>query len=412
MLRSLNRRGYETPTPIQAATIPLIIQGEDVVAQARTGTGKTAAFGIPLVEGRKGDSLQALVLAPTRELANQITEELNLLGNGTPFRAFAAYGGVGFGKQTEALTARTNRVTCLVACPGRLLDMIDRGMVDLRGVRTVILDEADRMLDMGFIRDIEKIFRHLPKERQTALFSATLPEEIKKLCTKYLSSPEWVKTENGPLSTPLAEQFQIKVPQDKLPHLLTLLALEKPERAVVFTRTKHGAKRLGKKLQAAGYQADALHGNLSQTARDRVMQQFRDGEVKILVATDVAARGIDVAELTHVIQVDVPTVAEDYMHRTGRTGRAGREGRAFLFVGPEEEREAKAIERLAGVPIRPFDLGPLVKVPQTVANAGPAARAYEFLPASKAGMGSRGARHNGPRGCPCRPWRRAGTRRR
>ncbi len=402
ILKTLAGRGFTEPTPIQASTIPLLLQGEDVVGQARTGTGKTAAFGLPLVvdaelhsTGARRQDIQALILAPTRELANQITEELNSFGEGTRFRAFPAYGGVGFGRQTEAL--RRGNVTCLVACPGRLLDLLQQGLVDLGKVRTVVLDEADRMLDMGFVRDIDRIFTYLPKDRQTALFSATLPQEIKKLCSRYLQNPEWIRTEAGPLATPLAEQFRVDTDVNKLAPLLTLLQSEKPDRAVIFTRTKHGAKRLGKKLAQAGYSADALHGNLSQSARDRVMASFRTGELGILVATDVAARGIDVAELSHVIQYDVPNVAEDYVHRTGRTGRAGKEGRAFIFVSAPEVRDFHAIERIAGMPITPFSLGPLVDVPVAVENAGPPARAYELEGGGRGGQrgGGRGGGYRG-----------------
>ncbi len=392
MLETIRGRGFTTPTPIQAATIPLLLQGEDVVGQARTGTGKTAAFGIPIVESLSGRTIQSLVLAPTRELANQIVEELNALGKGHDFHAIAAFGGIGYGKQTSDLR---RGATCLVACPGRLIDLVDRRLVDLSKIKFVVVDEADRMLDMGFVRDIDRIFRGLPEQRQTALFSATIPNEIKDLCNRYLHHPEWVRTEPGALATPLAAQFRVNVGGDKLAPLLTLLAKETPTSAVVFTRTKHGAKRLGKKLEKAGYSADALHGNLSQNARDRVMQSFRDGKIAILVATDVAARGIDVASLSHVIQFDVPTVAEDYVHRTGRTGRAGKEGRAFIFVTREDVAEFRAIERVAGVPIDEFDVGPYVEVPESVANAGPPARAYETNPHAR---GRGGGRSNGGRG--------------
>ncbi|HVL47006.1 MAG TPA: DEAD/DEAH box helicase [Candidatus Thermoplasmatota archaeon] len=398
-LKALAERGFVNPTPIQNAAIPLLLQGEDVIGQARTGTGKTAAFGIPLVEAleaRRG--VQSLVLAPTRELANQIVEELNLLGKGTPFRAVAIYGGVGFGAQEAAVGPRGN-ATCVVACPGRLLDLLERRTISLANVRHVVLDEADRMLDMGFIHDIDRIFKHLPKERQTALFSATLPAEIRKLAEKYLRAPETVKAEEGPLATPLTEQYRVDIRGDGLAPLLTILERERPERAVVFTRTKHTAKRIAAKLQAARLKADALQGNLSQSARDRVMAGFRSGSVHILVATDVASRGIDVAELTHVIQYDMPTTADDYVHRTGRTGRAGRPGRAFLLVPPGGDGEVRAIERLSGIPMQRYDPGPLVVVPAHVANAGPAARGYESQAAGgRGGHAQRGRGGGGGRG--------------
>ncbi|HET6404810.1 MAG TPA: DEAD/DEAH box helicase [Candidatus Thermoplasmatota archaeon] len=366
-LKALAKKKFETPTPIQTLAIPILMQGDDLVGQAQTGTGKTAAFGLPIIEDTKNvRGIQTLVLAPTRELANQIVEELNWMGAGTSFKAHAVYGGVGFGNQITAL--RRGDITCLVACPGRLLDLLQRGDVHLGGVRHVVLDEADRMLDMGFIRDIDRIFGYLPRQRQTMLFSATMPPEIQKLAQRYLHKPEFVRAETGPTATELTDQFRIEVRGDKFAHLLAVMEKEKPQMSVIFTRTKHGAKRLAKKLNASGYKADALQGNLSQNARDRVMAQFRDGQLDHLVATDVAARGLDVKGITHVVNFDFPMVNEDYVHRIGRTGRNGERGRAFLFVEPGEEKDAKAVERIAGVRIEAYDVGKLPQVPQAAAQ--------------------------------------------
>jgi superfamily II DNA/RNA helicase len=389
-LRALTKKGFETPTPIQELAIPILMQGGDLIGQAQTGTGKTAAFGLPIIEDtRNTRGIQTLILAPTRELANQIVEEMNWMGAGTTFKAYPVYGGVGFGNQINAL--RRGDITCLVACPGRLLDLLQRRDVHLGGVRHVVLDEADRMLDMGFIRDIEKIFAHIPRERQTMLFSATMPPEIQRLAQRYLHSPESVRAESGPTATELTDQYRVFVRGDKFAHLLALMEKEKPAMSVIFTRTKHGAKRLAKKLNAVGYKADALQGNLSQSARDRVVAQFKDGGLDHLVATDVAARGLDIKGISHVINFDFPMVNEDYVHRIGRTGRNGERGRAFLFVEPGEERDAKTVERIAGVPIEDFDVGPLPRVPEAAAqhvDNGP--------PRGGGGYRNGGGHHRGP----------------
>ncbi|MEA3199836.1 MAG: ATP-dependent helicase RhlE [Thermoplasmata archaeon] len=397
-LAALAKKGYKTPTPIQTLAIPIVMQGEDLIAQAQTGTGKTAAFGLPLVEDTRPRVLQTLILAPTRELANQIVEELTWMGANTPFKAYPVYGGVGFGNQINAL--RRGDITCLVACPGRLLDLLQRGDVRLDHVRHVILDEADRMLDMGFIRDIEKIFKFLPRERQTMLFSATMPPEVRKLAERYLNRPEFVRAESGPTATELTDQFEIRVQGDKFPVLLALMKKEDPVASVIFTKTKHGAKRLARRLAAVGYNTDALQGNLSQNARDRVMAAFRDGKLDHLVATDVAARGLDVSGISHVINYDFPMVNEDYVHRIGRTGRAGKRGRAFLFVDREEERDARAVERISGVRLEPYDVGPLPVVPPE-ASAGamkPQLGYSRGQPQQRQGGGQGQPRHHKPAG--------------
>ncbi len=404
-LTAISRMGFTDPTPVQSEAIPPGLEGRDVVAQARTGTGKTAAFGIPLVENARGEGankrhqrgggIEHLVLAPTRELANQITEELNQLAHGSKLRACAIYGGVGYKKQRDAVGPH-GHATCVVACPGRLLDLLEKGWIDLSGLRAVVFDEADRMLDMGFIHDIRKIFKHIPNQRQTFLFSATLPDGVEHLARDYLNNPVSIQTSKGPTATPLTEQFEIQVHGEGLPHLITLLEREDPERALVFAKTKHTTKRIAAKLEAAGYNATPLQGNMSQSKRDRAMADLRSGKVRFLVATDVAARGIDVDELTHVIQFDMPDQPEDHVHRTGRTGRAGKDGRAFLFVPPNARKTVQAIERKSGVKLERYDLGELVDVPHHVANAGPKPRRYETITAGGQG-GRSGGRRRGRR---------------
>ncbi len=387
-LSALEAMGFDQPTDIQVEAIPHLLAGRDLVAQARTGTGKTAAFGIPVVDGTRGKGIQTLVMAPTRELANQVTKELNAIGKGSAFKAQAIYGGVGYGRQKAALRG-DNGVTCIVACPGRLLDLLDSMNPDLSQLNTVILDEADRMLDMGFIHDIRKILAHLPKKRQMILTSATMPQGIREIAKRYQNDAITVQASQGPLATPLTEQFYVPIQGNGLAPLLTLLDKEEPERTVVFTETKHTAKRMAAKLSASGYRAKALQGNMSQSKRDKAMAAFRDGKTNVLVATDVAARGIDVEELTHVIQFDTPQRPEDHVHRTGRTGRAGRNGRAFLLAQPQQKSYVRKIEKHAGITLEHYDLGPLVQVPNHVAKAGPKPRNYESVAAGGRGKKNR-----------------------
>ncbi len=385
-LSAIDTMGFETPTPVQQEAIPRILDGQDVAAQARTGTGKTAAFGIPLAEKATPGPVRTLVLAPTRELANQIKDELNRIGHGSPLSAFAVYGGVGYGKQRHELGPNGN-TTCVVACPGRLLDLLRNDQADLSHVDTVVFDEADRMLDMGFVNDIEKILRHVPDKRQTLLFSATMPDEVHRLSKKYMTNPQRVEVDEGPTAQPLNTQYKIPVRGQGMPYLLKLLEQEDPERTLVFAKTKHTVKRLAAKLNAAGYDAGTLQGNMSQNQRDRAMNDLRKGKVKVMVATDVAARGLDVDDLTHVIQFDMPTKIEDHVHRTGRTGRAGAKGRAFLFVPPNAKGKASKIEQHAGVSFEGYDLGTLPTVPENVRHSGPKARRYETITAG--GQGTR-----------------------
>jgi ATP-dependent RNA helicase RhlE len=337
---------YTTPTPIQAKAIPLVMQGHDIVGLAHTGTGKTAAFVLPILHrlmqgGRK--RVRALVIAPTRELAEQIHEEIGRLGRQTGLKSVTVYGGVGFNPQVAKLKRGAEIV---VACPGRLLDHINQGTIDLSYLEVLVLDESDRMLDMGFLPDIRKIIRHVPAKRQTLLFSATMPDDILHLTHEVLRAPIKVQVNTtGPPSS--VSHMLYPVDQHlKTPLLLELLRHTDTESVLIFTRTKHRAKRLGEQLERAGYRAASLQGNLSQARRQAVMNGFRNGTFQILVATDVAARGIDVIQISHVINYDMPDTADAYTHRIGRTGRNARTGDAFTFITSEDEDMVRSIERV------------------------------------------------------------------
>ena len=337
---------YITPTPIQAQSIPLVMQGHDIVGLAQTGTGKTAAFVLPILHrlmqgGRK--HLRALVMAPTRELAEQIHAAIGALGRRTGLKSVTLYGGVGFNPQVDKLKRGAEIV---VACPGRLLDHISHGTVDLSHLEVLVLDESDRMLDMGFLPDIRKIIKHLPAKRQTLLFSATMPADILHLTQEVLQAPVTVQVnEGGPASSVSHLLYPVKQ------HLKTALLLEllrhtDTASVLIFTRTKHRAKRVGEQLEKAGYQAASLQGNLSQARRQAVMNGFRNGTFQILVATDVAARGIDVTQISHVINYDMPDTTDAYTHRIGRTGRNAKTGDAFTFITSEDEDMVRSIERV------------------------------------------------------------------
>lgn len=337
---------YITPTPIQAKAIPLIMQGHDIVGLAHTGTGKTAAFVLPILHrlmqaGRR--RVRALVIAPTRELAEQIHEEFGRLGRRTGLKSVTIYGGVGFNPQVDKLKRGAEIV---VACPGRLLDHINQGTIDLSSLEVLVLDESDRMFDMGFLPDIRKIIRHVPAKRQTLLFSATMPEDILRLTHEILQAPIKVQVNvTGPPSS--VSHMLYPVDQHlKTPLLLELLRHTDTESVLIFTRTKHRAKRLGEQLEKAGYRAASLQGNLSQARRQGVMNGFRNGTFQILVATDVAARGIDVTQISHVINYDMPDTADAYTHRIGRTGRFDKTGDAFTFITSEDEAMVRSIERV------------------------------------------------------------------
>ncbi|MHC4411026.1 MAG: DEAD/DEAH box helicase [Planctomycetota bacterium] len=342
------KAGYETPTPIQIKAIPDVLKGRDLLGCAQTGTGKTAAFALPILHHLAGRrrSLRALVLAPTRELAAQIGDSFGKYGRGTGLRHHVIFGGVGKRPQIKALRAGLD---ILVATPGRLLDLMGDGEVDLSRVDHFVLDEADRMLDMGFIHDVRRIVREVPRERQTLLFSATMPDEIRALSRKILRDPVFVAVD--PVSStvePISQEVYFVEKQEKIDMLLKLLGDERIgiDRALVFTRTKHGANKVAKKLGLASVNAAAIHGNKSQSARERALDGFKRGQIRVLVATDIAARGIDIKELSHVINFDLPNEPESYVHRVGRTGRAGLSGAAISFCASEERPYLRNIERL------------------------------------------------------------------
>ena len=337
---------YITPTPIQSQAIPLVMQGHDIVGLAQTGTGKTAAFVLPILHrlmqgGRR--QVRALVIAPTRELAEQIHEAIGTLGRRTGLKSVTIYGGVGFNPQVDKLK---RGVEIVVACPGRLLDHLNQGTVDLSHLEVLVLDEADRMCDMGFMPDIRKIIKHVPAKRQTLLFSATMPDDILHLAREVLKAPVTVQVDTaGPASSvshllyPVAQHLKTAL-------LLELLRHTDTESVLIFTRTKHRAKRLGEQLGKAAYRAASLQGNLSQAQRQAVMNGFRNGTFQILVATDIAARGIDVTQISHVINYDMPDSADAYTHRIGRTGRNAKTGDAFTFITSEDEEMVRSIERV------------------------------------------------------------------
>ena len=352
-LRGLATMGFEGPTPVQERAIPCLLEGRDVIAQALTGTGKTAAFGVPLVEriNPARAQPQAVVLTPTRELAIQVTDHLCKIGQYRRITVLPIYGGQPIGRQLGSLR---RGVHAIVATPGRLLDHMRRGSVDLSGVRTLILDEADQMLEMGFIEDVEYVLEQLPPERVTALFSATMPKPIVDLAGKHLRDPEMIRLSRPQgLTTPDIEQVFYLVPfPRKLDALCRVLDVRQPERAIVFCATKRMVDEVVEGLTARGYPAEALHGDISQAMRERVLRSFRAGQFEVLVATDVAARGLDVPEVSHVVNFDIPPDPEYYVHRIGRTGRYGRRGEAITFVNPREMRVLKVIERVTGAHIR------------------------------------------------------------
>ncbi|GFO60278.1 ATP-dependent RNA helicase RhlE [Geomonas silvestris] len=340
--------GYLNPTPIQQQAIPPVLEGRDVMGLAQTGTGKTAAFGLPLlshlVPGPRG-KLRALVLAPTRELAEQINDALNAMGRFTRLRSITVYGGVNINPQIKKLK---EGVEIVVACPGRLLDHISQGTVDLTGVEALVLDEADQMFDMGFLPDVRRILRVLPAKRQTLMFSATMPDDIRRLAQEILHQPVTVQVSRTAPAATVSHALYPVSQHLKTPLLFELLRHSDTESVLVFTKTKHRAKRVGEQLEKSGYRAASLQGNLSQNRRQAALDGFRDGTFQILVATDIAARGIDVSQVSHVINYDIPDTPEAYTHRIGRTGRAARTGDAFTMVTSEDEVMVRSIERVLG----------------------------------------------------------------
>jgi len=336
--------GYTTPTPIQTQAIPIVMQGRDVMGLAQTGTGKTAAFGLPilhrLMDGPRGH-VRALIVAPTRELAEQINDAISAMGRQTGLRAVTIYGGVNMNPQIQKLRAGAEIV---VACPGRLLDHLGQGTIDLSRVEVAVIDEADRMFDMGFLPDIRRIVKQLPAKRQMLLFSATMPDDVRQLTREVLRDPVTVQIGHmAPAQT--VSHALYPVPQHlKPPLLLELLKSIRMDSVLVFTRTKHRARRVAQQLAKAGYDATSLQGNLSQNRRQAAMDGFRDGSYQIMVATDIAARGIDVEQISHVINYDIPDTVDAYTHRIGRTGRAAKTGDAFTLVTREDDEMVRAVE--------------------------------------------------------------------
>ena len=358
LLRNVRLAGYEEPTPIQDATIPLVLSGQDVLGCAQTGTGKTAAFALPILQqllsrpSRRPEArvIRALILSPTRELALQTAENIEAYSRGLPLRSCVVFGGVGQGAQAEALHQGADIV---VACPGRLMDLMGQGIVRLDWVEIFVLDEADRMLDMGFIHDVRRIVHALPEQRQTLLFSATMPPEVEKLALNLLSSPANVKVDPVTSTVEAIDQCLYYVDKVNKKHLLAqLLRSPEVENALVFSRTKHGVDRIVRDLKRAGLEAVGIHGDKSQNARQTALNRFKSGEVKILVATDIAARGIDISGLSHVINYDLPNEPEAYIHRIGRTGRAGHSGHAISFCCIDEMKQLGQIEKLIGKRLR------------------------------------------------------------
>jgi ATP-dependent RNA helicase DeaD len=345
MLSALDKAGYLEPTPVQAGLIPRALVGVDVLGQARTGTGKTAAFVIPILEklkpGRKGHGPQALILVPTRELAVQVREEVVKLAHGQKIHSVAVYGGKPIRGQIEKLSRGAEVV---IGTPGRVLDHMARGTLKFDDLTIVVLDEADRMLDIGFRPDIEKILRRCPRTRQTLLLSATVPPPVERLARSYMRDPETLNFSTNELAVETIEQFYITVEQERKYELLEhLLKRENPQQAIVFCRTKRGTDRIERRLSKRFQHVACIHGDLAQSARDRAMSAFREGKVKILVATDVVGRGIDVSGISHLVNYDIPQFCDDYVHRVGRTGRMGREGVAYTFFTPEEGNELTRI---------------------------------------------------------------------
>jgi ATP-dependent RNA helicase RhlE len=344
-------QGYEKPTPIQAQAIPHVLAGRDLLGLAQTGTGKTAAFALPILQrlahiapGRGHRYIRCLVLTPTRELAAQIGESFTTYGAHLPLRTTVIFGGVGENPQKQALR---NGIDILVATPGRLLDLCGQGLVDLRQLEVFVLDEADRMLDMGFIHDVKRVIGLLPSRRQTLFFSATMPREAQELADRLLYQPETVAVVPPSTTAERVEQEAFLVEKgDKRSLLVEVLRDSSMKRVLVFSRTKHGANRIAEHLEKAGIGAEAIHGNKSQNARERALSNFKAGRIRCLVATDIAARGIDIDDVTHVVNFDVPEVPETYVHRIGRTARAGASGMALTFIEHEERQDWRNIIKL------------------------------------------------------------------
>ncbi len=417
LLRAVSEKGYSVPTPIQKQAIPPVLDGRDLMGGAQTGTGKTAGFTLPLLQrlmeskpgGKHHRPIRALVLTPTRELAAQVKESVDVYGKYLPLKSAVIFGGVKIGPQIQKLR---RGVDILVATPGRLLDHAGQKTVDLSQVEMLVLDEADRMLDMGFIHDIRKVLALLPKQKQTLLFSATFSGEIKRLANDLLDAPALIEVARRNTAAESVTQVIHPVDKNRKRELLSfLIGSNNWQQVLVFTRTKHGADRLTKQLIKDGITAAAIHGNKSQGARTRALQQFKNGKVRVLVATDIAARGLDIDQLPHVVNFELPNVAEDYVHRIGRTGRAGNEGEATSLVCVDELKLLKDIERLLKrqipqVMVEDFEPDPSIKAEPIFKGRGrqqarkggnkPAAQRRHKRPDFKgrAKSGSRSANHS------------------
>ena len=379
ILKAIEEQGYTTPTPVQKQAIPIILEKRDILAGAQTGTGKTAGFTLPLLEllthrksQNKKHQISALILTPTRELAAQVGESVEMYGKYLPFKSTVIFGGVGINPQKSILR---KGVDIVIATPGRLLDLISQDALDISVVHTLVLDEADRMLDMGFIHDIKKILAMLPQKRQNLLFSATFSAEIKRLADGLLNNPALIEVARRNTTSEQVSQLVYPVDSGRKRELLTHLILENNwKQVLVFTRTKHGANRLSKQLDSDGISSAAIHGNKSQGARTKALADFKDGSVRVLVATDIAARGIDIDQLPHVVNFELPNISEDYVHRIGRTGRAGNVGEAVSLVCIDELQYLKDIEKLTKqdikkVIIKGFEVDPTIEA-KPLSNRG------------------------------------------
>ncbi len=403
IMSAVAAEGYTEPTPIQARAIPHVLAGRDLLGLAQTGTGKTAAFALPILQRLAGEKqirsprpIRCLVLTPTRELASQIAESFSTYGKNLPLRNFVIFGGVGMDAQKQALRAGMD---ILVATPGRLLDLANQRLVDLRPLEVFVLDEADRMLDMGFIHDVRKVIALLPRQRQTLFFSATMPKEAQQLADQLLKNPETVAVAPPATTAEKVEQEVFFVEKnDKRELLVDVLGDTAMTRVLVFSRTKHGANKIAEHLEKARIGAEAIHGNKSQNARERALANFKAGKIRVLVATDIAARGIDIDDVTHVVNFDIPEVAETYVHRIGRTARAGAGGMALSFCEAEERQDWRAIERLTRLPIavvtgHPFES----KIPMHIEPPRPPQQRgrHQGGGGGRSGGGGRGGRSSG-----------------
>lgn len=355
-LRAIAGLGFEEPTVIQERAIPLAMAGRDLIGQAQTGTGKTAAFAIPIVERLHQGRIQpgALVITPTRELCLQVANEIAKIGHWKGFTTLPVYGGQSLDRQVRSLR---RGIDVVIGTPGRLLDHLRRGTLKLSGVQIVVLDEADEMLDMGFIEDIEAILSKVPEKHQTLLFSATMPEQIMKLASRHLNDPERIRVAPEQLTVPLINQVYYEIKnRDRVEALARILDVQDVDKSIIFCRTKRTVDEVAESLKARGFAAEAIHGDLSQRERERVMGRFRKDDIELLVATDVAARGLDISDVTHVINYEIPQDAESYVHRIGRTGRAGKAGEAITLIVPREFKQLREIERAVKVRLQRREL--------------------------------------------------------